>query len=358
MLTNIKGKLGFGCMRLPMKDGDVDYEQTCAMVDAFLEAGFNYFDTAHGYIGGKSEIAVRKCLTERHPRDSYILVDKLSPGTFQGEETVRPMIEEELSICGVDYFDVLLMHCQNADLFKQYKAAKAYETAFAMKEEGKLRHVGISFHDKAAVLDQIITEYPALEVIQIQFNYLDYEDGGVEARKCYEVCRKHGKQIVIMEPVKGGSLANLPAAAKAVFDNLGTASPASYAIRFAAGFEGVVNVLSGMSNMEQMTDNLSYMKEFKPLDDAERAAVDKVTSILKSADLIRCTTCRYCVAGCPSEIPIPEIFTKLNAKRYDLPCEVEVELSKAGDCIGCAACEEACPQKLPIRDLLEKAAAL
>lgn len=356
MMTDIKGKLGFGMMRLPMKEGEVDVEQTCAMVDAFLAAGFCYFDTAHGYIDGKSELAVRDCLVLRHPRESFLLADKLSPGTFHREEDVRPMIEEELSLCGVSYFDLLLVHCQNAELFEQYKAAKAYETAFAMKEESKVRHVGISFHDKAEVLDRIISEYPALEVIQIQFNYLDYEDEGVEARKCYEVCRKHGKQIVVMEPVKGGSLANLPAAARAVFEEIGDASPASYAIRFAAGFEGVVNVLSGMSNMAQMEDNLGFMKDFRPLDEVESAAVARVTDILKSAELIRCTACRYCVAGCPRGIAIPEIFARLNAVRYHLPYEGEVALSSAADCVECGACEAACPQKLPIRALLKQAA--
>ena len=230
----IKMNFGFGCMRLPMIDEEVDYDQVCKMVDEFISKGFNYFDTAHGYLGGKSEVAINKCLASRYPRESYILTDKLSGWYFKSQEEIRPLFQQQLDICGVDYFDFYLMHAQNKDRFEHYKRCRAYETAFELKKEGKIKHVGISFHDTAEVLEQILSEYPEIEVVQIQFNYLDYNDSAVQSRKCYEVCEKFNKPVIIMEPVKGGTLANLPDAAMRVFDELGDASYASYAIRFAA----------------------------------------------------------------------------------------------------------------------------
>lgn len=207
---NVKKNLGFGCMRLPMKDGEVDYTEFSRMVDTFLENGFNYFDTAHGYVGGKSETALRECLTSRYSRERYILTDKLSTHHFNRQEEIRPLFESQLEACGVSWFDFYLMHAQDVAIFEKYKKCRAYETALELKAEGKIRHFGISFHDKAAILEQILTEYPQVEVVQIQFNYVDYEDASVESRKCYEVCKKHGKPVIVMEPVKGGSLVNLP----------------------------------------------------------------------------------------------------------------------------------------------------
>ena len=206
----VKKNFGFGCMRLPMKGDEVDFEETGKMVDMFLASGFNYFDTAHGYIDGQSEIALKKCLTSRYPREAYILTNKLSGHYIEKNEDIRPFLQKQLEACGVDYFDFYLMHAQNKDLFARYKQIHAYETVMALRDEGKIRHFGISFHDKAEVLDQILTEYPQIEVVQIQFNYVDYEDPSVESRKCYEVCCKHGKPVIVMEPVKGGSLVNLP----------------------------------------------------------------------------------------------------------------------------------------------------
>ena len=280
-------------MRLPMQGEDVDIEQTKQMVDTFLAQGFNYFDTAHGYIQGKSELALKECLTSRHNREDYILTNKLSEGYFKTQADIRPFFQSQLEACGVDYFDFYLMHSQGSTNYQHFKDCRAYETAFELKAEGKVRHVGISFHDRAEVLDQILTEYPQVEVVQIQFNYLDYDDIAVQSRKCYEVCRKHDKPVLVMEPVKGGSLVNLPDDAKKIFDDLHGGSPASYAIRFAAGFPGMMMVLSGMSSLEQMKDNLSYMKDFQPLNDAEMAAVHQVVDVFRKMNLIPCTVCRY-----------------------------------------------------------------
>ena len=358
---NVKKNFGFGCMRLPLAGDEVDYEDTCRMVDAFLDAGFNYFDTAHGYLGGKSEIALRHCLTSRYPRESYILTNKLSTHHFTKNEEIRPLFESQLEICGVDYFDFYLMHAQDKNIFAKYKQCRAYETAMELLDEGKIKHLGISFHDKAAVLDQILTEYPQVEVVQIQLNYVDFDDPSVESRKCLEVCRSHGKPAIIMEPVKGGSLVNLPAEAQKIFDTLGGGSNASYAIRFAASQEGVMMVLSGMGNMDMMNDNISYMKDFRPLDGKERDAVDQVCAIFRSLGAIPCTACRYCTEVCPQGIAIPDLFALLNAKRiwgnwntayYDDNINT-AEGTRAKDCLECGACEGLCPQHLPIRELLK-----
>lgn len=358
----VKGNFGFGCMRLPMNGSEIDEKEFSEMVDTFLKNGFNYFDTAHGYHGGKSETALRKCLTSRYPREQYILTNKLTTSFFQKEEEIRPFFESQLADCGVEYFDFYLMHAQGAEIYEKFKKCNAYETALELKKEGKIKHFGISFHDKASVLEQILKEYPQIEVVQIQFNYVDYEDPAVEGRKCYEVCRKYDKHVIVMEPVKGGSLVNLSEDAKAILEALGNGSPASYAIRFAAGFDGIMMVLSGMSNQEQLLDNISYMKEFKPLSDEEQSAVKKVCEIFHSKHLIPCTACRYCTDGCPKQISIPDLFACLNAKKvyhdwnqdYYYNSVHTVNNGKASECIGCGKCEKSCPQHLEIRSLLKE----
>ncbi len=363
-MEQIKKNFGFGMMRLPMIGDDIDMEQTKQMVDAFLEAGFNYFDTAHGYISEKSEIAVRECLTSRHPRESYILTNKLSESYFKKQEDIRPFLESQLEACGVEYFDYYLMHAQCAENYEQYQKCRAYETALELKAEGKIRHLGLSFHDTAEMLDQILTDHPEVEVVQLQINYLDYDDPSVQGRACQEVCIKHGKPIIVMEPVKGGHLVNLPEDAVKIFEELHTASPASYAIRYAAGLENVMMVLSGMSNMEQMQDNISYMKEFEPLKEDEMAAIVRVLGVFRGMNTIPCTACEYCVAGCPKEIAIPKVFALLNSKRIRKDWSVDyyynsVHTSEghcASDCIKCRKCEKICPQKLPICELLEEVA--
>lgn len=364
-MENIKKNFGFGCMRLPLKDGEIDLAETSRMVDYFLEQGFNYFDTAHGYLQGRSETALKTCLTSRHPRDSYILTNKLTGGFFKTEADIRPFFQSQLEACGVDYFDFYLMHAQSAMFYQHFKKCRAYETAFALKAEGKIKHVGISFHDHAEVLEQILTDYPEIEVVQIQFNYVDYDDPAVQSRKCYEVCRRHGKPVLVMEPVKGGNLVNLPEEARKVLDELHGGSPASYAIRFAAGFPGMMMVLSGMSSMEQMKDNLSYMKDFQPLNETELEAVKKVQSIFRGMNLIPCTACRYCTDGCPRQIAIPDLFAVMNTKQIYHDWNADFYYNnvytgagrRASDCIQCGRCEKACPQHLPIRRLLTEIAA-
>ena len=347
-----------------MKGEEVDVEQVSRMVDLFLARGFNYFDTAHGYIDGKSEQAIRECLTSRYPRENYILTNKLSGNFFKTEEDIRPLFEQQLKACGVDYFDFYLMHAQGARNYPHYKECHAYETAFALKREGKVRHVGISFHDTPEMLDRILSEYPEIEAVQIQFNYLDFDDPAIQSRAVYEMARKHGKPVIIMEPVKGGRLVNLPEEAEQVLSSLGGGSPASYAIRFAAGFEGVMMVLSGMSDMAQMEDNSAFMADFKPLDERERNAVKEVQKVFKTKNFIPCTACRYCTPGCPMGIAIPDIFATVNARKlhkdwnsifyYSVVCSKAG--SKASDCIGCGQCEAVCPQHLEIRALLKEAA--
>ncbi len=362
---NVQKNFGFGCMRLPMRGKEVDAAQFSAMVDAFLESGFNYFDTAHGYLGTKSETAIRECLVKRHPRACFTLTDKLTENYFAREEDIRPFFAEQLEACGVDYFDFYLMHAQNAGNYEKFRRCRAYETAFALKAEGKIRHVGISFHDTAAVLDRILCDYPAIEVVQLQFNYADFENPGVQSRLCYEVCEKHGKPVIVMEPVKGGTLARLPAAAQAHFDALHGGSAASYAIRFAAGFERVFMVLSGMSTLAQLRENVAFMKDFRPLDAREREAVRKVCEELRKEEFIPCTACRYCTDGCPKQISIPDLFACMNQKkRYkDWNSDVyyanftQAGRGKASACIACGKCEASCPQHLPIRKLLKEVAA-
>ncbi|MBQ2468093.1 MAG: aldo/keto reductase [Clostridia bacterium] len=359
-----KKKLGFGCMRLPMKDEKPDREKFSEMVDLFIDSGFNYFDTAHGYHGGQSEVALHDCLTTRYPRDAYILTDKLSDNFFSSEEDIRPFFESQLDTLGVEYLDFYLMHAQDETNYEKYKKCRAYETAFELKEEGKIKHVGISFHDRASVLEKILTEYPEVEVVQIQLNYIDFEASSVQSRLCLEVCRKHGKPAIVMEPVKGGALAKVPDEAAEVFRALG-GSPASYALRFAADQEGVFMVLSGMSDLEMTKENIAVMSDPKPLSEEELAAIDRVREIFSERHAIPCTSCRYCTERCPVGIPIPEIFSCLNTKEEFGTWNANFYYSKhtssapkASECLGCGACEDACPQHIEIRSLLERAVEL
>lgn len=348
----IKKNFGFGCMRLPMVGDKVDIPQTTKMVDTFLERGFNYFDTAHGYIGGQSETALKQCLTSRHPRESYILTNKLSGNFFKTSEEVRPLVQQQLDACGVEYFDFFLMHAMNLSGHQRYLELGCYDIAQELKAEGKIRHMGISFHDTAEVLDKILTDRPDIEIVQIQYNYVDYSDPIIQSKECYEVCKKHNKPVIVMEPVKGGSLVNLPQKALDLMKDC----PASYAIRFAADPENMVMVLSGMSTQEQMEDNLRYMENYQHLTAEDKDIIDRVRTIYQGQHRIPCTACRYCVDGCPAGIPIPDLFAAFNEFRQEKRTDTE-GFSKAAECVECGQCEDICPQKLHIRELLKEVAA-
>ena len=357
-------KLGFGFMRLPMlENGEIDLEHCTKMVDAFMEAGFNYFDTAHNYLGGRSETGLKACLTSRYPRESYVLTNKLTYTFFEQQEEIAPLIDTQLEACGVEYFDYCLVHSVTSKNYDKHMRCRSFAELQKLKEQGKIRHIGFSFHDQPEFLEKVLQENPEVEVVQLQFNYLDRDNPDVKSWGCYEVCRKYGKPVLVMEPVKGGALANLPPKAAQVLDALGGGSHASYAIRYAASQEGIIKVLSGMSTLEQVQDNVSFMKDFQPLNEQELAALDQVREILLAQETVACTACRYCVDGCPQNILSPDLFHLYNKKVVYLDpgwgyASRTRENGKASDCIGCGQCEDICPQHLPIREWLKKVAAV
>ena len=359
LYEKVKKNFGFGFMRLPMIENDVDYRQVNQMVDAFMEAGFNYFDTARVYLDGKSEIAIRECVAKRYPRESFVLANKLSPWIYHTEEEIRPLFESQLESCGVDYFDVYIFHCMNRDLYQKNLRCNSFETVKQLKEEGKVKYIAMSFHDTADILDKILTEQPFIEFVQIQFNYLDYDDKGVQSKACYDVCRKHGKKIIVMEPVKGGNLVNLPNEAKELLKAKSQNSEAEFAIRFAASFPDVKMVLSGMGNMDMMTENISFMKDFVPFNKEEFTLSEDLRKLIRTVRQIPCTGCRYCVDDCPQKILIPDVFSVYNKH---LAAEAVWEETKGilqeqhgnvKDCIQCGVCENHCPQNINIKETIK-----
>ena len=357
-------------MRLPLLNEEdkksIDKEQACQMTDLFLERGFTYFDTAYMYHEYESERAVKDFLVTRKDRGSYTLASKLPVMQLKEKEDMERIFNEQREKCGVEYFDYYLLHALDAEHYKTVKRLGCFEFAMQKKAEGKVKHVGFSFHDSADVLDEILTDHPEAEFVQLQLNYLDWEDAKVQSRKCYETAVKHGKKVVVMEPVKGGTLANLPAKAKEVLHGLHPDwSDASWAIRFVASLENVMVVLSGMSNLQQMEDNSGYMEQFEPLTEQEKKVLlGQVVDIIHEAAKIPCTACCYCVEGCPMSIAIPEYFALYNAEITEkgTPEHKEQfealakEHGKPGDCVACGQCEGACPQHLPAIKWLKKVA--
>ena len=350
----VKKNFGFGAMRLKMNGDEVDYEEFKRMIDAFIAAGFNYFDTAHGYIDGKSEIAIRECLTSRYDREDYVLANKLSEWYIKEEADVLPYFENQLKICGVDYFDFYLLHAVNGTNYEKYKACNAFAIVADLKKQGKIKHMAMSFHDTAAVLDRILSEQPDIEAVQLQINYLDFDDPGIQSKACYDVAVKHGKKVIVMEPVKGGRLVNLPREAAEVLDALGGGSYASYAIRYAASYPEVFMVLSGMGNMDMLNDNVSTMGNFVPLSAKELEATDRCRAIIRKVNQIPCTSCN-CAEVCPQKLRVSEIFNAYNGfvaadiTREEAKAKLPAEGGNAADCIGCGQCESVCPQSIEIR---------
>ena len=361
-------KLGFGLMRLPKSStGKIDIEQTKKMVDLFMDAGLNYFDTAYVYDGGDSERAAKAALVDRYPRESFTLATKLCAWMgATNEKTAKQQFYTSLERTGAGYFDYYLLHALQAGNYKLYDKYHIWDFVKEQKEKGLIKHWGFSFHAGPDILDEILTNHPDAEFVQLQLNYADWENPDVTARANYEVARKHGKSIVVMEPVKGGALANPPKAVQDIFRKANSkASFASWAIRYVASLEGIITVLSGMSNVAQMEDNLSYMKQFKALDAEEQDAIRQVQEVINGIKSIPCTGCHYCTAGCPKQIPIPEIFEARNKQLVWGQLEqgkaeyakAVADVGTASDCIACGQCERACPQQIPVIDRLKDCAA-
>jgi predicted aldo/keto reductase-like oxidoreductase len=358
---NIK-KLGFGFMRLPMIGNEVDIQQTKEMVDVFMSGGFSYFDSSWAYIDGKSEEAMKTTIVDRYPRESFQIATKCPVFVVKSVEEAKDMIWTSLKRIGVNYIDYYLLHNLGGSRTKSFDVFGMWDYVKELKEKGVARHIGFSIHDTAQALDILLTEHPEMEFVQFQLNYDDWENPVIQARKCHEVAMRHQKAIVVMEPLKGGLLTNPPPGVKAVFEGTNSnASLASWGLRYAASHENIITVLSGMSTINQMRDNVSYMTDFQPLDREELLVIEKAREEIGKINNIPCTACQYCVEGCTRSIAIPKIFNAYNRKLVynDLPAaqlQYAVEVlrgGKASDCVACGKCEQVCPQHINIIENLK-----
>lgn len=361
-------KLGFGLMRLPEKDGKIDLEQVCRMADLYMEAGLNYFDTAYVYHGGKSEVAAREAVVKRYPRDSFRIATKLPAWEMKEKADRDRIFQEQLDRAGVEYYDFYLLHSIEDGNIDTYEKLDCFRWGQEKKREGKIRHFGFSFHGSPELLTRVLDEHPEVEFVQIQLNYIDWNNPVVQSGKLYQILRDRKIPMIIMEPCKGGSLASLQPELEAMYRAVSPdRSVASWAFRFVASLEGVMTVLSGMSTPDQVKDNIGTFTGFEPLSEKEMGVLDEVTGIMLDIPLIGCTACRYCCDGCPSGISIPDVFRAVNTmtlyneefrpRAFYNGMRASTSSGRASDCIACGQCESVCPQHLPVIELMKDAAA-
>ncbi len=359
-------KLGFGLMRLPEKDGVIEHERVCDMVDRYMKAGMNYFDTAYVYHGGRSEVAAREALVKRYPREDFMIATKLPAWEIHQESDVERIFAEQMERAGVDYFDFYLLHSiEEGNNYDTYEKYDCFSWGLKKKEEGKIRHFGFSFHGSPELLEKVLDLHPEVEFVQIQLNYLDRTNPVVRSQRLYEILHERNIPIIVMEPIRGGMLANMPAEIEEKFiARRPDKSVASWALRFVGSLPGVMTILSGMSTESQMDDNIGTFTDFEPLAEDELSLINEATEALLGMPQIGCTACKYCCDGCPMKISIPDVFRTINTlRRYpddwrskNFYAGLIARSGKASDCIGCGQCEGVCPQHLPIIELLKEAA--